>query len=367
MKKQLFSIAIAAIVSGQSMKSAEAVDFWDLINVGNSNQVLTEVDTVAEVVVSDQSGVEGIDTGTIDEPINEPDEPLPTDEYDPNNNPFTTDAIQAMLFDESEPSGNGMQRLIVDGTDYADTIFVEWTPSGALLINGTASVNGVIVDEIQITFDPANISRVTVFSGNSADDISNQTDMRFEARLGEGNDFVFAGFGEASVMGGPGDDFFNATSASSLHGNGQDGHDTVWGSEFDDVIIGGPGDDELHGFEGNDFIKGDGHSGKGGPDEFGFEDLIFGGKGNDVLWGGTSVDIIHGGLGDDEIDGFGVYPHPFLDSCLTDDDEEDLLFGDEGADTFKVHLWRFIRVGYSDYPLDFNKAEDQLETENHWW
>ncbi len=68
------------------------------------------------------------------------------------------------------------------------------------------------------------------------------------------------------------------------------GDDTVYGGYGNDTLIGGTGDDTLYGSYGNDTLVG----GAG-------NDKLYGGDGDDVLQGGAGTNVLDGGLGTDTV------------------------------------------------------------------
>lgn len=126
-------------------------------------------------------------------------------------------------------------------------------------------------------------------------------------RGGEGNDWIFGGFG-----------------FDDAHGN--QGDDTLYGGHGGDWVVGGQGQDSLSGDDGDDL--GLGNLG---------DDTVWGGAGADVLRGGQGADSVEGGTGADLIYG---------------DRGDDTLAGGTGADTFAS----FAEAGL-DRVIDFNRGE----------
>ena len=142
---------------------------------------------------------------------------------------------------------------------------------------------------------------------------------------------------------------------------GTEGRDLLQGTSASDIIFGEAGDDTLQGKQGNDELY-------GGDDN----DLLWGGVGDDLLIGGDGNDILTGGKGSDRLLGgeftsFGSSPFP--PESPADDQQFDILFGGEDADTFVLSTF-----GAADEPItpyigpgfaiiaDFNSAEgDQIE------
>lgn len=125
-----------------------------------------------------------------------------------------------------------------------------------------------------------------------------------------GNDEVYGGLGDDTIIGGPedpvagytdndlifGDTFRGEASNDKIYGGY--GNDTLYGDSYEgggggnDTIYGGLGDDKLFGGDGNDFL--DGGAGN---------DSLYGGTGDDYLDGGTGADVIYGGDGKDYLSG----------------------------------------------------------------
>ena len=139
------------------------------------------------------------------------------------------------------------------------------------------------------------------------------------------DDIVEAGDGDDRVFSGVGDDTVLA----------EDGDDFVDGGSGDDTIFGGDGDDTLRGGTGDDFISG----GNG-------DDAIFGDEGHDVLRGGAGDDTIDGGRGNDDING-----GTGNDTLLGGEGGCDTLNGGDDRDTFK-------NVGVFDHVIGGEGGDD---------
>nr|QNO54192.1 hypothetical protein HDCMKPKE_00001 [Methanosarcinales archaeon ANME-1 ERB7] len=85
---------------------------------------------------------------------------------------------------------------------------------------------------------------------------------------------------------------FNNLTYSSIHIEGGDGNDCLFGSSGNQSLYGGSGDDYLTGYSGDDHLIG----GSG-------NDFLCGSQGDDHLWGYGDDDILVGGTGDDYING----------------------------------------------------------------
>ena len=73
---------------------------------------------------------------------------------------------------------------------------------------------------------------------------------------GAGNDYLETGTatGNATMNGGPDDDFIRYNGAGAATIDGGAGRDRIFGGAGADHILGGDGDDEIDGRSGNDFI-----------------------------------------------------------------------------------------------------------------
>ena len=91
-----------------------------------------------------------------------------------------------------------------------------------------------------------------------------------EAEGGQGDDELFGGLGDDTLVGGPGEDELS-------------------GDRGDDLLLGGTGDDNLDGGRDDDILKG----GEGDDDLTGGrgEDTLVGGEGDDDLTGGRDADL----------------------------------------------------------------------------
>ena len=136
------------------------------------------------------------------------------------------------------------------------------------------------------------------------------------AYLRDGND-IYDGMG-AGWLPGPNDNF------PSQFVFGGAGADRIVGSRGNDVLVGGSGDGMLVGYDGDDILIG----GTGG-------DNLRGNRGNDLMVGGSTES-------DDDLSALdralAAWSSDDLTSALkhighvTDDDEKDDLFGEQGND-----------------------------------
>ncbi len=176
---------------------------------------------------------------------------------------------------------------------------------------------------------------VWTFDGNDIVDAGNGNNKVW---LDDGDDHATTGSGNDQLFGGDGNDTLIAG----------DGNNKLFGGDGDDILIAGSGVDEAFGDKGNDAI-----STGGGNDK------AFGGKGQDILIGGDGSDELHGGAQDDlliaNIAAQGENTVA-LDAALalwvsghstdaivelgflTEDDDEDQLFGNQGADELQGTL-----------------------------
>ncbi|KUL33793.1 calcium-binding protein [Actinoplanes awajinensis] len=134
--------------------------------------------------------------------------------------------------------------------------------------------------------------RVTIYTYDRNDIITNNSDVRMFAFSGTGNDIVTGGSRGDAIQTGSGND----------RADGRGGKDTLWGLTGNDTLRGGTGDDQLWGLEGTDVLVGDtgGDMLEGGPGR----DRLDGGAGNDSLSGddweqARAADVLLGGTGTD--------------------------------------------------------------------
>jgi serralysin len=90
-------------------------------------------------------------------------------------------------------------------------------------------------------------TRVTVYTYDRNDVITNNSNVRMSSYSGTGNDIVLGGSLGDKIQMGSGND----------KADGRGGKDTLWGMTGNDYLRGGTGDDNLFGFEGKDKIYGD--------------------------------------------------------------------------------------------------------------
>ncbi|MFN3152513.1 SdrD B-like domain-containing protein [Bremerella sp.] len=203
---------------------------------------------------------------------------------------------------------------------------------------------------------------------DDGDDIVSAGDGNNKVWLGDGNDQATTGSGNDEVFAGKGDDQVDAGDGNNKvwgdHGNDSlttgSGNDELFGGNGDDVLNAGDGNNKLFGGNGNDILI----AGSGEDEAFGDgdNDVISTGAGNDKVFGGNGLDILIGGDGSDEIHGgssddllianiaasgsdvvaldaalaqwvAGNTADALLElGLLTEDDDEDRLFGNGGTD-----------------------------------
>ena len=167
--------------------------------------------------------------------------------------------------------------LTIDATDGRDVIVVRQA-HGQLRVRGESiDVNGSLVRSVAVS----DVSQIAISAG-AGNDVVNLKGVRVAASVdaGAGNDRVFGGASDDSILGGAGDDrLFGAR-----------GNDDISGGADDDIIRGGRGNDHLLGEDGDDRISG----------QLGDDDCD-GGAGDDRVAGGRGMDVSRGGGGDDHV------------------------------------------------------------------
>jgi Ca2+-binding RTX toxin-like protein len=153
------------------------------------------------------------------------------------------------------------------------------------------------------------------------------------------------------------DDKQDGSDVLSVHFDGTDGNDQVFGGPNDDTIKGGKGLDALCGEGGDDWIYGgadrDWLFGGDGQDhlfgEDGCDDL-YGDAGQDVLYGGELSDLLDGGAGSD---------------ILVGGEGADWLTGGSGYDSFQINwenLFKHDSPAFQpDVIMDFSSFDDVIE------
>jgi 6-phosphogluconolactonase (cycloisomerase 2 family)/Ca2+-binding RTX toxin-like protein len=134
------------------------------------------------------------------------------------------------------------------------------------------------------------VKRIEVYLGAGGDGakVDHMIQVPLFIDAGAGNDWLRAGGGPATFLGGEGDDrLFGGWADDFLDGGS--GDDRIWAGPGDDTVLGGAGHDRLYGGPGSDIVDG--------------------GAGHDHIWGGFGHDILLGSEGDDWICG-GPGDHP---------------------------------------------------------
>ena len=265
----------------------------------------------------------------------------------------------------------GINRIVVNGTNFNDQIVVAETLTFVFELNGMGG------DDV-------------IAGGAGTDTLNGGAGM--DTLLGRGgNDQLFGGAGNDLLIGGEGNDGLNGeANDDTLSGdNGNDnlsggggmdtlvggtGNDTLSGGTEGDILIGGADDDTLHGDAGDDVLFGDNDpnsavvSGSdmlfGGTENdllFGgnLNDTLFGGGGNDTADGGAGNDMIHGDAGDDILLGAGG------DDIISGDAGMDTLVGDDGNDTLSGGTEGDVLIGGAgDDVLRGDEGNDVLFGDN---
>ncbi|WP_341922199.1 putative Ig domain-containing protein [Polaromonas sp. YR568] len=236
--------------------------------------------------------------------------------------------------------------------------------------------------------DPARIvGNVIVNGGPLAMDTA--SDM---IEAGDGDDEVYAGFGDDRMDGGNGTDVLYGlggddvmeggagndkllgdgvstpatygSSVEALHGSdfldGGDGNDTLIGGGKGDVLYGGGGDDDVYGDTSGDLLAGQHHG----------DDYLDGEDGTDRLWGNGANDTLYGGAGNDKLYGDAkeselegqFHGNDYLDGEGGDDElighgGNDALYGGGGKDHLQGD------AAQSELAGSFN-GEDYLDGED---
>lgn len=176
---------------------------------------------------------------------------------------------------------NAAGQLIINGTNYADTVTVGKSGSQIVVIQYSSDLT-----KSARAFSAAQV-KVIGFQGYGGNDtFNNLTAINSAALGGSGSDLLFGGYGRNYLDGGDGNDVLIGGPLA----------DTLYGGGGQDVLDGGAGNDELHGGGDNDVLIG----GAG-------NDLLLGEDGTDLLLGGSGMDKLDGGAGQDVLDGGSGY------------------------------------------------------------
>lgn len=304
---------------------------------------------------------------------------------------------------------NGDRYILVDGSDYEDTIQVlNYQPgyNGSITLKLEKWSNGVKLSSSTATYHSgsshafSSTSPLSIQARGGNDTIINNTSAPMYADGGDGNDWMYGGTGNDSLYGGngnetiygnSGNDFLDGGSGNdtiragwgndTVIGNtgddfldGESGNDNVYGYAGNDNLSGGDGDDYLDGGDGNDYLGG----GNGSDRLYGQKgnDSLSGDAGNDYLYGGDGDDYLYGGDGNDQLRGEGGYDrlyggngNDYLDAGYRiggSIDYGEYLQGGAGADTFVRHKSAFS-FDDMDYFSDYNSGQgDTTENDWHW-
>ena len=246
------------------------------------------------------------------------------------------DTLSGQGADDRLDGGIGVNDILWDGVNNGDDVIVDSFGVNRLIIQGSDSAETYTVDETS--------NQVRVSSGNASVIVS---DAVAEVRLltGGGDDTVtITSLTNAhpvllAVDGESGNDILSAAGADPgrvrIRLNGGDGNDAITGSTRNDYLNGNAGEDTISGGSGDDQI-----TGGDGNDE------IYGDRGNDVVDGGLGNDTISGGIGDDILKG---------------SFDDDYITGDRGNDTISGGFGNDIVVGNSGADrIDGNQGDDSV-------
>ncbi len=150
---------------------------------------------------------------------------------------------------------------------------------------GNDRANVIVGGEVRNTIEGRGGNDVLYGDGSSHHQELGETDAD-TIRGGAGNDLIYGGTGREV------DDW---DAADELYGD--DGNDRIFAQFGDDEVYGGTGADELAGQAGNDLlVGGDGNDRLGGGTG---NDRLYGGGGGDVLSGRSGADLLYGEGGND--------------------------------------------------------------------
>lgn len=153
------------------------------------------------------------------------------------------------------------------------------------------------------SFGTSGISGFEMLLGDGDDLVIVTTSAPVLIDGGAGNDILYGGSGDNTLLGGDGNDILFGGSGSNV----------LDGGAGDDTLIGGRGTDILRGGAGNDLLDG----GRG-------DDLLIGGDGDDRLIGGRGRNILIGGSGSDQLIGQPGANVLIGGATIYDDDDEAL-------------------------------------------
>ncbi|WP_165073374.1 calcium-binding protein [Paludisphaera rhizosphaerae] len=304
---------------------------------------------------------------------------------------------------------NGDRYIVVDGSDYDDTIQVlNYQPgyNGSITLKLEKWSNGVKLSSSTATYHAGSshslstTSPLSIQAKGGNDTIINNTSAPMYADGGDGNDWFYGGTsrdyinggnGNDTIYGNAGDDYLDGGAGNdtiragsgndTVYGgdgndflDGESGNDSVLGMGGDDTVYGGDGNDYVDGGSGNDYLSG----GAGNDNLYGYagNDTLSGDAGDDKLYGGDGDDYLYGGDGNDQLRGeagydrlYGGNGNDYLDAGYRiggSIDYGEYLQGGAGADTFVRHksVFSFDDI---DYFSDYNSGQgDTTETNWHW-
>jgi hypothetical protein len=198
------------------------------------------------------------------------------------------------------------------------------SPMGITLQNGTLSMNGdatkptqMVVDytsngssdlyarigSVDRYFPASQVKNINITTGNGNDYVYINPRLKVDAiiSVGNGNDSIHAGGGNAQITGGDGSDIIYGAQTSNKIQLGK-GNNRVYGGPGNDNITVGSGDNYVWGGQGNDSIS----AGNGNNSILGAagDDKITAGNGNNIINGGIGDDNLHAGTGHDSLFGY---------------------------------------------------------------
>lgn len=177
----------------------------------------------------------------------------------------------------------GQLDVEIDGVLFADGQTLTTAQVTSIVISTGSGDNVIDLSGVTATAF-ANLTQISVVTGNGNDVITGSPDVANEVDAGDGDDLLTGGAMADSLDGGDGNDTLDGGLAA----------DTLDGGDGDDVITGGGGDDDLRGGDGEDTLAGDDGN-----------DRITAGDGRDRAQGGDGDDTINGNAGSDVLIGAG--------------------------------------------------------------
>ena len=202
------------------------------------------------------------------------------------------------------------------------------THSSQMVVNYTAnkSMLSARVGTTERTFPVSQVKEIDISAGYGDDYVFINPNLNVDAviTLGDGNDIVNAGGGNAQITTGNGNSvIYGAKGSNSI--NVGDGNNRIIGATGNDQIVAGNGNNSIFGGAGNDSIT----AGNGDNSLFGGSgnDSIIAGSGNNRLGGGGGNDQLTAGGGRDSLIGFSG------DDNLSGGGPKSILHGDAGTNT----------------------------------